>query len=339
MSSALTSPRRPALLAMKLEALVRERFGAADVEPAPFPGGAALVRDGEAWILVEDDPARALGGAFVWSARRGAARVHLITEEATGLLARRAGFFDLELPVSVWRAAGRTIEAAEPEPRSTAQAIPEAVAALRPVIEQAGIDAVEEHGVLAGEVAGLEVCRAVVDDDGRGRLDVGLGAHDREAFALVHGRNSPVGPALADVAGVVASHRRPGAAPHALNRLARERYLRWQLCRQPARLGLTALDIAPPPVPRTNVKQPVPCVAVGVAGDGEPVVVVCSAGVDLDLVPFAADARDALALDGSRLLLAVPPGDDQPSTRLLAGRLLEPADVVTVTVSPARDEP
>jgi hypothetical protein len=55
---------------------------------------------------------------------------------------------------------------------------------------------------------------------------------------------------------------------------------------------------------------------------------VCSAGIDLDLVPFAADARDALGGPDTRLLLAVPEGDDHPVTRELAARLAVPAEVV-----------
>ena len=73
-----------------------------------------------------------------------------------------------------------------------------------------------------------------------------------------------------------------------------------------------------------------PCVALGAGVDGAPVVVVCSAGVDLDLVPFAADAREALADSGARLILVVPEGDDHPVTRRLAARLAVPAEVVTV---------
>ena len=58
-------------------------------------------------------------------------------------------------------------------------------------------------------------------------------------------------------------------------------------------------------------------------------VVVCSVGVDLDLVPAAAEARLALAPD-ARLLLVVPEGDDHPATRALANRLKDPAEVVAV---------
>ena len=83
-------------------------------------------------------------------------------------------------------------------------------------------------------------------------------------------------------------------------------------------------------MPRANLKDVVPCVAVGVAADGEAVVVVCSVGIDLDLVPFAADARGAVGLGEARLLLAVPERDDHPVTRALAARLRRPAEVVAV---------
>jgi hypothetical protein len=158
---------------------------------------------------------------------------------------------------------------------------------------------------------------------------VGIGAHDREAFRLVHG-DGPVDAALAQVVTEVAAHRRPGAPPHALNRLARERALRHRLVDDPSLVGLTSLVPAPPPVPRTNLADAVPCAALGTDGSGEPAVVVCSAGIDLDLVPFAADARDELAGPDARLVLAVPEGDDHPVTRGLAARLAVPAEVVAV---------
>jgi len=74
----------------------------------------------------------------------------------------------------------------------------------------------------------------------------------------------------------------------------------------------------------------VPCVAVGVDGDGAAMVVACSVGIDLDLVPFAADGREALGLGDARLVLAVPERDDHPVTRALAARLRNPAVVVPV---------
>ena len=62
---------------------------------------------------------------------------------------------------------------------------------------------------------------------------------------------------------------------------------------------------------------------------GAEVVVACSVGVHLDLVPAAADARQALAPD-ARLLLVVPERDAHPVTRALAERLVAPAELVPV---------
>jgi hypothetical protein len=64
------------------------------------------------------------------------------------------------------------------------------------------------------------------------------------------------------------------------------------------------------------------------AGTADGVVVVCSVGIDLDLVPAAAEAR--LALDPkSDLVLVVPERDDHPVTRTLADRLSTRAEVRT----------
>ena len=82
-------------------------------------------------------------------------------------------------------------------------------------------------------------------------------------------------------------------------------------------------------MPRPNLRDRAVAMARGATPDGEAVVVACSVGVDLDLVPAAADARLAEAPD-ARLLLVVPARDAHPVTRELASRLVHPADVVTV---------
>jgi hypothetical protein len=329
--------RRAQLRALKLQTLVRGHTGDAAGAIRPYPAGAALVRGDEGWVLLEDDPATGLGGALAWASRNGVDRLNVLTESEDGLLARRAAAF-APAP-TIWRVEGRELHRAEPAPRPIPPALPPEVEALRPSIVVAGADPVEEHGVLSGEVFGLEVCRAVVDDDPsaddahRARLDVGIGEHDREAFRLVHG-DAPIDEALARVVAEVGERRRPGAPPHALNRLARARALRHRLLDDPSVVGLTSLIPAPPPVPRedlaANLAANAPCAAVGTNATGAPVVVVCSAGVDLDLVPFAADARDALVGPDTRLLLALPEGDDHRVTRELAARLTVPAEVVAV---------
>ena len=75
---------------------------------------------------------------------------------------------------------------------------------------------------------------------------------------------------------------------------------------------------------------PGPAVASGVDEAGRSVVLVCSVGIDLDVVPFAADAR--LCLDpAARLLLALPERDVHPVTRRMAERLVDPAEIVAVS--------
>ncbi|MGH9164992.1 MAG: hypothetical protein ACRDZW_05695, partial [Acidimicrobiales bacterium] len=58
-------------------------------------------------------------------------------------------------------------------------------------------------------------------------------------------------------------------------------------------------------------------------------VVVCSVGIDLDLVPAAADARLADGR-GARLLLALPEPDGHPVTCGLAAALVDPAEIVRI---------
>ena len=149
--------------------------------------------------------------------------------------------------------------------------------------------------MVTGEVHGLEVCR-VVDDPHTGavRLEVGVGAHDREAFAILHG-DVPTVEALAGVVAAVAEHRRPDGAPHPLNRLAPERLLRWRLQEQPSLLGLTDVVPIQPPVPRRSIKDRAACSALGRRDDGtehgSDVLVVCTSGGDLDVIPYTIDAR------------------------------------------------
>ena len=151
---------------------------------------------------------------------------------------------------------------------------------------------------------------------------MGVGHADRELTGLVHG-NLPPAAQLARVIEIVRAQRRVGAERHPLNQLAPERWLRANLVADPARIGLAELRSAPPAVPRPNLRDPAIAVAVGVDPTGADVVVACSVGVHLDLIPAAADARLALAPD-ARLLLVVPERDAHPVTRALADRLVAP---------------
>lgn len=323
--------RRSRLLGVKLRALVRDHLGRDVGEPDEFVPGAAIVDHGTAWVLLDDQPERRLGAAVVWAVRRDVERLELIAEAGTGLLVRRAEQFGDS--VGVWHAEGRALLPAVPEPLVASAPPPPHHEEFRERIVAGGADPAVEHGVLVGEVRGLEVCR-VVDDPALDstRLEVGVGAHDREAFQMLHG-DVPAVESLARIVAVVESHRRVGAPQHPLNRLAAERFLRWRLIDDPGLIGMQRLAAAAPPVPRENLKDATPCVAAGVDAAGNPAVVVCSSGVDLDVVPFAADARIAVeAATGTphRLVIVTPTRDQVRVTEQLAGRLARPAELIGV---------
>ena len=177
--------------------------------------------------------------------------------------------------------------------------------------------------MVRGEVNGLEVARIVPGETTAGvpldapQLEVGVGKADRELTAMVHGALAPVDQ-LARVVEIVRGHRRPGAPRHPLNQLVPDRWLRAVLCRNPALVGVGALRPAEGPRPRQNLTER--DIAVAGGPTTARVVVACTVGIALDLVPAAADARAALD-PGARLVLAVPARDDHPGTRRLAARL------------------
>ncbi len=322
--------RRSRLIGIKLRALVGDHLGRSVSEPAEFSLGGAL-RDGDdAWVYLDRRPEDRLGAALGWMIRSGASRLHLIAEDGVGTLARRALEFDL--PISVWQPDGRSLLAAEPTLLVPSAPAPDHHEILRPLIIEGGADPIVEHGVLTGEVRGLEVCRVVDAASGATRLEVGVGEHDREAFQMLHG-DVPTVESLARVVDTVREHRRPTAAPHPLKALGAERLIRWRVEQQPDLVGATVIAAAPPPVPRLNLKDPVPCVAVGISAGGDRIVVVCSSGVDLDLIPYAADARLALGesgVGGEELVVALPSRDRIGLVGEIADRLRHSVSFVSV---------
>ncbi len=263
----------------------------------------------------------------MWARHHGIDELHVVVDDprAAGVLARRAGAF--RAPPSVWRVEERSLVAAAAAPHDAVPALDERADAFRPVLAGCGVEAVVERGVLLGEVLGLEVARVTVDGAGA-RLEVGVGYHDRLATALVH-RDLPDAEALAAAAEEVRRHRRPDGPTHPLRQLSPERWLRTRLVRAPGLVGAEHLEPADPAVPRRDLLEPAPAPMVGRLAGGAPVVAVASAGVDLDLVPAAADAR-LLHDPDAVLVLAVPERDVHPATVALAGELGAPARVVGV---------
>ena len=335
--------RRSRLLGIKLRALVAEHLGrAVEAQTEGFPRGAALCDDEVAWVFVEGPASRSLGPALAWAIRKAATSLQLVVEHDSGLLARRAQ--RLGFPVTIWYPQDRVLLPVVAEPLAPSRApLPEHLE-LVSVIEAAGATANVEHGVVVGEVRGLEVCR-VVDTPTVGHfaelgdidiepppnpaapdgvlLEVGVGANDREAFRLLHG-DIPTVEALAAVVESVLAHRSPDAPQHPLNRLGQERSLRWQLEQDPSVIDMTAVTPIEPPQPRPNLKDPIPCVARAVDSQGRVSTVVCSVGVDVDLVGFVADVQDT---SDAPVIVALRERDAIPITRDLLALLAAPVDL------------
>jgi hypothetical protein len=211
----------------------------------------------------------------------------------------------------VWVVEGRAVRSATP----ALFAAPDVQPAFSEVLEAHGVDPVIEDGRVIGEVLGLEVARVEATPDGP-RLAVGVGANDRRARQELYPDQDP-GAALDEVVAVVRAWRVAGALRHPANTLARDRWLRAAIVFRPQTVGAVRLS-------------PFGAGAVGETADGQRLVVVCSIGVDLDLVPAAADLRVRAGDRNAGLVLVVPEGDDYPITRELSGALRNPASVVTV---------
>lgn len=284
-------------------------------------------------MLIDDGAVARFGPALAWADRQGAASLDVLVDGPTpfapSVVARRATCFD-PAP-SVWAVSGRALSpavAAEPVAEDAFAHDP----AVVELLEAQDLEVISEHGVLRGEVLGLEVARTVGD-----RLEVGVGRHDRIARSEMR-PGETTSAALSEAARVVRSLRRVDAPIHPANTLARSRWLRAVLVRAPGLLGLSSLTPVAPPLPWFDLPEAGPAPAVGhlrASEAGSPltsVVVVCSVGVDLDLVPTAADCRLLYGSppSASKLWLVLPEGDDLPVTRALAARLSPPAEVRVV---------
>jgi hypothetical protein len=143
---------------------------------------------------------------------------------------------------------------------------------------------------------------------------------------MLHG-DIPTVEALATVVESVLAYRCADAIQHPLNRLGQERYLRWQLEQDPSLVGMAMVTPHEPPQPRPNLKDPIPCVARAVDSAGQEYTLVCSVGVDVDLVGFVADVQSTT---GAAVIVVLRERDAIPLTRELLALLDTPVDVRTV---------
>lgn len=339
----LDADTRAGLLGAKLAGIAKSRAvaGASEGVRGPLPGGATLtLPDGAGMVLMADEPRRALGAALTWATRAGIRTGQGLTlvvdvdgdghtqKEAAEELAWKVK--GLSAPPTVWWVDGSSVEPAKPADVPTgpftvpAEAAPAVAAAAK--VEADVVP--HADGLVTFEVLGLEVARCWPDASAPDGLafKVGVGKHDREATDELH-EGRPDAAAMARAAAAVRAGRRADVMPGPPALLARERWMRAVLQADPSPLGDGIRDLhnAHEPYPPGDLRRPHPAAAV--AGDGT--LVVCSCGVDLDLVGGCA-ASWLLAGRPARAIVVVPEGDDRPITRQLLDRLAFPADLVTV---------
>lgn len=335
MTSALGGERLAALRAAKLAAVAR-RLEPPPGDPSPdaavattYPTGAGLVAGSNGWLLEEALTARSAGRILLWAVRHGLGHLVVIVGEAEATLAaevaRRLMVSDVD--VEVHRLVGT-----EPEPvtpaslpeLSTASAVADAsVERYLPLFEATGVELVEEGDEVRGEVLGLEVAR-VID----GILQVGVGRFDREITSMLYA-DLPSEEALARAAAIVREHRYPGAPPHPMMDMGHERWLRRRIVTDPGSIGCEWANPIPTTIPLPNLRDPHPAAALAWRADGgASLTVVCGAGLDVDLLPVAADV--AAVNPDSELVVVVPEGELLAPLRSLADHLRRSAKWVEV---------
>lgn len=337
-ASGLGSEQRQRLLKAKLGALVR---GLGADLPAVLPE--AQVRGsltgimgpaGPGFVLSEFGTPHDVAAAISWTLRSGLDELVMFVDFDAGAAARFASHFT-STPADGGKPFGvtvRSVSGAASEP-AVLEAAPPALAAPEPPEELLAplrahdLEIVTEHGVTRAEVLGLEVARLVVwpratGGDDELHLEVGVGRFDRDAvWAVSDGQD--LARALGETVRIVRANRHPGAPPHPLQRLNRERWLRSMLLREPGLVGARELRAVGMTTEPNGMKDTHPAAALGSATDGRPLIVVTSIGVDLSAVPLAADLRAVLAPQ-AELVLAVPTGDVHRIQLELAA-LLQPA--------------
>lgn len=331
-----------ALRAVKLRALVRSITGADPLETAVGDSDPAVVVDGRAYRLVDD--IRGLGPAVHWAMAQGATAVTVLAEPAVAAdLARRALL--LSFDVDVRSVVGAEAKPVEPAPPPTVPDLPDEMWRAAAAIVDAGARVVDDHGRLVAEVAGLEVARiddplAMVgleadlnnlDPAERYRVAVGVGEADRELQQYVN-RHADQSEVLQAAVETVSAARADPA--HPLSRLARPRWLRSLALDDPDVLGLTELEAVAPLRSNPGVFDREPAAAHSTV---DRTTVVFSTGVDLDLVPEAADIHNRIDPD-SRLLVVVPQRDLALVTRHVA-MLAPEAEVVSMSAPWESDRP
>jgi hypothetical protein len=320
--------RRPALIAAALQALARDHRNISDSAVIPFPGGAGIHDASGSFVWLDEQPERLLGAAIALHLRKATNRLDIVLPDVHRKLAptvaRRAAQWNI--PIDVFSLEGTSLETVQPQPADAEADCEFDSDQFRAVISEAGAEVVIEHGVLTGEVAGLEVCRVVFEEEWR--LRVGVGSQDREAFHMLHG-DAPALESLVRVVEFVQLYRRPSADPHPLNRLSPERWMRSTfLADESHALGVVTQMSGV--LPRGSMSDAAPSFAVQ-ERNGARVLLAFTTGTDLGAVVDAADHAEwsAHRNEVSEIIVVVDGRNRLPVLDVIAERSVRPMRIIS----------
>ena len=327
-TGAVADDRRPALIAAALQSLAREYFDLVDVPVVPMPGGVGIHEPSRSFVWLDEQPERLLGAAIALHLRKHSDRLDIVVpdqhREQAPVVARRMRQWNIDS--DVYLLDGRSLTGVDPRSAETEAECAFEIDEFRSIISEAGAEVVIEHGVLTGEVAGLEVCRVIFEDDWK--LRVGVGSQDREAFQMLHG-DAPALDSLVRVVEFVQTYRHPAADPHPLNRLSAERWMR-----------ATVLSSADSPLvnrvamsgvlPRGSMSDAAPAF-ISAQLNGEHVLVACTTGTDLGAIVDAADHAEwsAHGETVTEILVAIDGRNRLPVLNEMAQRSRRPMRIVS----------
>ncbi len=274
--------------------------------------------------LIELDPIRSYGlvlaacAAGPSSGGTPAAPITILVNERASDLARLAQ--DLGPAVHIAEIDGSTVTpavAAAPIDVPTTELQTE----FRELFDHAGLHTVDEFAAITAEFRGLEVARVTGVNDTQ-RVDVGIGAYDQGAFAMMNPEFNAK-ESLAYVVRQAGEHRVRGAEPHPMNRLVRERWLRAEALVDPTLVGCVSIEAVAPARPRGGLHEMAPSFAIGHSVGGATTLLAFSVGIDLALVPDAVEVASRFAIES--VAFVVPEQDQHRVTLDAAGQMRWPA--------------
>ena len=316
--------RRAELLRGKLLAIVKSAgYLVEDPGSENETHDSALLTQDNCWLLVNDEtPQSALGKGILLLSRHPHLELCLIFEDATsaGIAARQATGLNIKCKVMLLHdeSLAQVQPSSFPKPFEATPASKE----FLKICQSAGVSTIYENGTWRGEILGLEVVRLEGEN-----IQIGVGRFDREAGELLNYEKSRSDQLVA-ASNQVRSQRNAEAGSHPLATLARERWLRHSLLEEPSLVELTDLEPIDLVHERENLRDPFPAAAIGKDEDQRKVLVVCSVGIDIALVPLVAETSQVHLPD--RIVLVLPPKDLLPVIHTISKFLKVPSSLIGV---------